>query len=148
MSKEKLWIDIVKRFAEESQCRSRKVGAILVRDSKLIAEGWCGAPRDCDESECIRCNMKEKGEEIPSGSGLELSICAHAEANCIANAGACGAQTLGSIMYCTNKPCGECAKIIIGAKIKEVRYILEYTSSYTDRMFELAGIPCTQLEDE
>lgn len=148
MSKEKLWIDVVKRFAEESQCRSRKVGAILVRDSKLIAEGWCGAPKDCDESECIRCNMKEQGAEIPSGTSMELSICAHAEANCIANAASCGAQTLGSVMYCTNKPCSECAKIIIGARIKEVKYIKEYDSKYTDLMFGYAGILCHQLVDE
>lgn len=141
----KLWEDIVKRFAEQSQCRSRKVSAILVKDGRLIAQGWNGAPRSCDESQCIRCNLRDDGREINPGTSLELSICAHAEANCIANAASQGVSTKGSMMICSNEPCSECAKLIIAAEIKEVKYINPYPSEYATQMFENSQINCSSI---
>jgi len=92
--------------------------------------------------------MKDSGKEIPSGTSLELSICAHAEANLLANANQLGIQTKGATMYCTNKPCGECAKLISRAGIKEVGYISFYHSEYTDMIFKKAKIKCFRLKDE
>lgn len=145
MKNEKLWSDLVKRFAKESQCRSRQVGAILIHEGKLISQGWCGAPKGTDEEQCIRCNMKKQGKDIASGTGLELAICAHAEANCIANAAYHGVDTKGSIMFCTNAPCSECAKLIVAAGIVEVHYVDFYSSEYAERMFDNANIKCQQI---
>lgn len=130
---DQLWLDIVHRFAAQSRCQSRQVGAILVKDNRLISEGWNSPPKGSSATDCPRCKVK-----VESGKGLEFAICAHAEANAIANGAYLGASTLGSTIYCTTYPCAECAKLIVGAGVVEVVYQQHYDSPLTDMIFKAA----------
>ena len=131
----KLWKDIVYRFAEQSECQSRKTGAIVIKDSRLIGEGWNSPPKQAVVEHCLRCLDKCK-----SGTYLEKAICVHAEANAIANCAYHGVSLKDAIIVCTHKPCGECAKLIIGAGIGKVIYFEEYESDYAEYFFVKAGI--------
>lgn len=118
----KLWKDIAYRFAQQSHCQSRQVGAILVnKHDHLIAQGWNGAPSGSSCRHCRRCN-----EPCNSGENLEKAICAHAEANLLGHCAKAGVATNGATLYCTTRPCSECAKLIIAAGIATVIYFEDY----------------------
>ena len=140
----KLWIDLAYRFAKQSHCKSRRVGAIIVKDGRLISQGWNDPPSKTSVEDCIRC--KDANHE--SGTIMGTCICAHAEVNAIANAADLGVSTHGGIMYCTNKPCSECAKLICRAGIVAVYYFEDYNSLYTDLFFGNAGIMYEKLDGE
>jgi dCMP deaminase len=97
-----------------STCPKASVGAIIVKDRKIISVGYNGAPKGlphCYEAGCI---------EDKSGHCIRS---VHAEVNAIIKA---GDKTIGSELYCTHAPCLECCKVIINAGIKKVYYIYDY----------------------
>lgn len=113
-----------------STCLRRAVGAVLVRDKRILATGYNGAPsglRHCLELGCLR---EEKN--VPSGERHELCRGLHAEQNAIIQAALHGVSTNGATIYCTNHPCTICAKMIVNAGINSV-VIME---SYADRLAE------------
>jgi dCMP deaminase len=134
---EQLWYDIVRRFAKQSKCQSRAVGAILVKDDSMIAEGWNSAPCGSSTEQCPR--GKCAGKEA-SGTNLEQAICTHAEANAIANCAKRGVSTDNAIIYTTCFPCAECAKLIVSAGIKEVIYDKAYPTDLSYIIFNQASI--------
>jgi len=134
---DKLWYDIVYRFAKQSRCRSRKVGAVIVDEyGHLIGQGWNSAPIGSVTEDCPRCNSTN----YQSGKDLHLAICTHAEINAIAHAARTGKVTNGSSIYCTCKPCVECTKAIISAGIVEVVYDCDYDSPLTETLFNNAEV--------
>ncbi len=137
---DKFFYDIVVRVSEQSRCRSRKTGAVLVKELHLIAEGWNSAPRGSDVKDCIKCNDKDAGVDMRSGKNQELNICVHAEANAIAAAAKFGISTLSASLYTTTFPCADCAKLIISAGIYEIVYAETYHSHYSELMFESARV--------
>jgi dCMP deaminase len=101
-------------------CLRRRVGAVLVKDRRVLATGYNGAPngiRHCEETGCIRENLN-----IPSGERHELCRGLHAEQNAIIQAALHGTSIKDSVIYVTNHPCVVCAKMIINAGIKEIVY--------------------------
>lgn len=138
-----LWIDLVKRFSKQSRCKSRQVGAIIVKDNFLIAEGWNSAPSGSTTKDCTRPNCTTKSGM--SGACLQQAICVHAEANAIANCAKRGVSTDGASLFCSCLPCAECAKIIIGAGIKNVYYIDHYNSDLSVMMFKNAKVKYEQI---
>jgi len=137
-SKNKLWIDLVYRFAEQSECKSRQVGAIIVKDNRLVSEGWNSPPPKCSPDDCIRCKDRTKGG--PSGMGLDNALCIHAEANAIANAVNQGISLADAEMWCTNKPCDICAGLISRTGIKAVYFLNMYDGLYNEMIFKKAGV--------
>jgi len=104
--------------AERSTCRRHHVGAVIVRDKRILTTGYNGAPsgiKDCLELGCLREQLG-----IPSGQRHELCRAVHAEQNAIIQAAIHGVDITGSTMYCTHSPCIICAKMIVNAKIKKV----------------------------
>jgi dCMP deaminase len=139
-----LWKDLVVRFSQQSKCKSRMVGAILVDEQgHMFGQGWNSAPLGSSTADCPRCS---NGSNCPSGTSLDKAICVHAEINCISNAARAGRQTLGATLYCTTYPCAECAKAIVGAGISEVVYIEEYNSPLTKMIFKNADISVRRME--
>lgn len=134
----KLWKDITYRFAEQSQCKSRKVGCIIVKDDFLLGEGWNSAPYGSTTEMCPRdkCN----GKSCEAGKDLSQAVCAHAEANAIGNCASTGRSTKNATLYSSTKPCSECAKLIVAAKIRKVVFFEDYPSPLTERILENAGI--------
>ena len=132
--------------AKRSTCLRRQVGAIIVKDKRILATGYNGAPsglKHCEEVGCIR----EK-KEIPSGQRHELCRGLHAEQNAIIQAAYHGISIKDSTLYCTNSPCVICAKMIINAGIKEVIYEEGYDDPLAMELLKEAGIKVERYVEE
>ena len=115
-------------FAVRSRasCRGQRVGALMVRDSHIIATGYNGTPANmvnCDDGGCYRCANRET---FPSGSGYDLCICVHAEQNAILAAARFGIATAGAVMYTTTRPCFGCTKELLQCRVEAVRYVHDW----------------------
>jgi dCMP deaminase len=126
------WDEYFMRMAElastRSTCLRRQVGAVIVKDKKILATGYNGAPsglKHCLDIGCLREKLK-----IPSGERHELCRATHAEQNAIVQAALFGVSIKDSIMYSTTQPCILCTKLIINAGIKK----LVIKDSYPDLM--------------
>ncbi|KIJ45065.1 hypothetical protein M422DRAFT_29922 [Sphaerobolus stellatus SS14] len=124
--------------SHRSNCMKRRVGAILVRDKRIVATGYNGTPRNvrnCNEGGCKRCNSGG-----PSGEGLDECLCLHAEENALLEAGR-ERVGLGSVLYCNTCPCLGCAIKIVQTGVKEVVYNLTYkVDDRTEALFKEAGV--------
>lgn len=110
------FIKIAALVSERSTCLRHHVGAIIVKERRVLTTGYNGAPagtRDCLELGCLRNELK-----IPSGERHEICRAIHAEQNAIIQAGKYGENVQGGTIYCTHSPCIICAKMIINAGIK------------------------------
>ena len=134
---------ITRLVANRSTCLRRHVGAILVKDKRILASGYNGAPsglKHCEEVGCIREN-----DLVPSGERHELCRGLHAEQNVIIQAAHYGIPINGSILYCTNKPCVICTKMIINAGIMKIYYGEGYDDHLSDQMLAEAGLEVERL---
>lgn len=134
-------MDITRRVATRTTCLRRSVGAIIVRDKRILTTGYNGAPRGlahCGEVGCLRERMG-----IPSGQRLDLCRALHAEQNAIIQAALYGTPIEGSSLYCTTQPCVTCAKMIINAGILRVIYENPYPDDFSIGLFTEAGIEVT-----
>lgn len=135
---------ITELVAQRSTCTRRKVGAILVRDKRVIATGYNGAParvRHCFETGCLREKLG-----VPSGERHELCRGLHAEQNAIIQAALHGVSIEDTTLYCTNMPCSICSKMIINSRIKAIYYKEGYADELASEMLAEAGIPLVQME--
>lgn len=122
------FLEIADLVSKRSTCLRRKVGALIVRDKRILATGYNGAPRGlphCSEKGCLRQQLK-----IAHGERHELCRGLHAEQNALLQASLHGVSVKDSILYCTTQPCIICAKMLINAGIQEVVII----SGYPDKM--------------
>jgi len=137
------FLDIVEVVSRRSTCLRRSVGAGLVRDRRILATGYNGAPsklKHCLDIGCLRDQLK-----VPSGERHELCRGLHAEQNVIIQAALHGVITKGSTLYCTNQPCVICAKMIINAGIVRVVIRDGYSDPLAAQMLEEAGISVVQV---
>lgn len=124
--------------AERSTCLRHHVGAVIVRDKRILTTGYNGAARgvkDCLELGCLR---NQKG--IASGERHEICRAIHAEQNAIIQAGLHGINISGSTIYCTHSPCILCAKMIVNARIERFITCGEYSDKSFKPLFKEAGI--------
>ena len=132
------FMGITELVASRATCIRRKVGAILVKDKRILCSGYNGAPTGiahCSETGCLREKL-----HVPSGERHELCRGVHAEQNAIVQAAYHGISVKDSGLYCTNQPCSICAKMIINAGIKKVYFRNEYNDAMSEEMFSMAGI--------
>lgn len=114
------FLDMAEQVASRSTCLRRKVGCVLVKEKRVIATGYNGAPSGaphCDVTGCIR-----QQEGIPSGQRLDICRASHAEANAISQCARYGVPTEGATAYVTVSPCVTCAKLLVQAGIDCVVY--------------------------
>ena len=112
------FLSIARLVSKRSTCLRRKVGAVLVKDKRILATGYNGAPSNithCEERGCLREKLK-----VPSGERHELCYGLHAEQNALLQAALHGVSVEGGKIYATNQPCIICVKMLINAGIKEV----------------------------
>ncbi len=124
--------------AERSTCVRHHVGAVIVRDKRILTTGYNGAAsgiKDCLELGCLRNQLN-----IPSGTRHEICRAIHAEQNAIIQAGTHGININGGTLYCTHSPCILCAKMIANAKIKRVVMSIEYPDNSFKQLFDEAKI--------
>ncbi|MDD5042194.1 MAG: cytidine/deoxycytidylate deaminase family protein [Candidatus Omnitrophica bacterium] len=122
------FLEMASLVAKRSTCLRRSVGAVIVKDKRILATGYNGAPsglKHCVEIGCIRQQMK-----IPSGQRHELCRALHAEQNALIQACLHGISVKGGTLYATTQPCVICAKMLINAGIKEI----VVSEGYPDKM--------------
>ena len=137
------FMDIAVLVAKRSTCLRRAVGALIVKDKRILATGYNGAPsgiRHCKEAGCLRETM-----DIASGERHELCRGIHAEQNAIIQAAYHGVQIQGADLYCTNLPCLICTKMIINAGIKKIYYRDGYADELSKEMLSEAAMEVIHL---
>lgn len=140
------FMEMTKLTATRSSCLRRHVGAVLVKDTRVIATGYNGAPAGvthCEVTGCLRQKLN-----VPSGERHELCRGLHAEQNAIIQAALYGVSTEGATLYCTTKPCSICTKMIINAKITKIVYEEYYEDSLADELLKDTDIRILQYKKE
>lgn len=130
------YMDVADRFSQLSSAVKLKVGAIVVKDNRIISIGYNGSPSGWDN--CCEYNtdsgLKTKPEVL------------HAEMNCIGKLAKSGESGFGSTMFVTHAPCIECAKLIHSAGISEVYYKNQYRDTSGVEFLEKCSIPVIHLD--
>ncbi|TFG91574.1 MAG: cytidine deaminase, partial [Syntrophobacterales bacterium] len=137
------FMDIVELVSRRSTCLRRKVGAILVRDKRILATGYNGpltGIAHCSEVGCLRDKLG-----VPSGERHELCRGLHAEQNAIIQAALYGVSTKSATIYCTNHPCTICSKMIINSGIVSFVYGEDYRDELAEEMLGEAGLEGRKL---
>ena len=132
------FMKLTHEVATRTTCLRRAVGAIIVKDRRILATGYNGVPSGlahCSETGCLR---QELG--VPSGQRHEICRGLHAEQNAIIQAARYGIDISESTIYVTTQPCVVCAKMIINAGITEIVYANPYDDTLAMSMLEESGI--------
>ena len=127
------YLEMAEVWAQNSYCKRRKVGALLVKDRMIISDGYNGTPSGFE-------NICEDEDGVTNPYVL------HAEANAITKVAKSGNSSEGATLYVTASPCMECAKLIIQAGIKRVVYRDEYRITDGIDLLRRAGIEVEQVE--
>jgi len=127
------YLRMARIWAENSYCKRRKVGAIIVKDKMIISDGYNGTPSGF-ENECEEANDTTKAYVL------------HAEANAITKVAKSNNSSKGSTLYVTTSPCMECSKLIIQAGIKRVVFDEKYRITDGLEILERAGIELINLK--
>ncbi|GMA64013.1 dCMP deaminase family protein [Alicyclobacillus fastidiosus] len=120
--------------AQRATCNRRKVGAVIVRNKRILTTGYNGSPPGMPHCTDVGC-WEVDGHCIRT---------IHAEQNAIAQAALHGVSTDGATIYITAAPCVNCAKLLIASGISRVVYADEYTDSLGQQVLEEKGIQCEQ----
>lgn len=139
------FMDIATLVARRSTCQRRSVGAVIVKNKRILSTGYNGAPSGidhCAQTGCLRERM-----DVPSGERHELCRGIHAEQNAIIQAAFHGVSIQGSDLYCTNLPCSICAKMIINAGVRRILYRSGYADTMSSQMLREAGVEVVHLSD-
>ncbi len=134
---------IAEIVAKRSTCLRRQVGAVIVKDKRILATGYNGAPSRIDHCEEVGCIRGKMG--IASGERHELCRGVHAEQNAIIQAANFGVNIEGAIVYTTHQPCFICTKMLINAKIKKIIFKTSYPDKLAIQMLKKSGIKFTKL---
>lgn len=127
---------ITRLVAGRSTCLRRQVGAIAVKNFRILATGYNGAPvgmADCLDTGCLRQKMG-----IKSGERHELCRGIHAEQNLFVQAAIHGISLQGANIYCTHQPCLICTKLIINCGISTVYYAEPYPDALVETFLKEA----------
>jgi len=140
---ERYFMDITHLVAKRSTCLRRQVGALLVKDKRILATGYNGAPSGI--AHCLDVGCLREKNRIPSGERHELCRGSHAEQNAIVQAAAYGIPIKDAALFCTNLPCSICMKLIINAGIKTIFYEEGYPDQLAGELIREAGIALTNV---
>jgi dCMP deaminase len=139
------FVAITRQVATRSTCLRRKVGAIIVKDKRILTTGYNGAPKGVKNSlEIGTCLREELG--VPSGERQEICRGLHAEQNAILQAAYHGVSIKGAVMYCTTQPCITCSKMIINAGIVKIYYLEDYPDPLAIQILDEAGVEYVKLD--
>jgi len=143
MKKRPPWDEYFLRIAREvstrSTCIRRAVGAVLVRDLRILTTGYNGPPAGlphCIEIGCLRDRLG-----VPPGERHELCRGLHAEQNALIQAAIHGISVKGATLYCTATPCSLCAKMLINAGVLRIVAAEEYPDDFARELLSQAKVP-------
>lgn len=144
------WDEYFMEMAEvamkRSSCLRRQVGAVIVKDKRIMTTGYNGVPSGIEHCEVRGC-LREK-LNVPSGQRHELCRGLHAEQNAIIQAAYLGQSIAGGTLYCTHQPCVICAKMLINAGIKRIVIREGYPDELAEEMLAEAGLKAEILGEK
>jgi len=146
ISQDEYFMILALLVSTRSTCLRNRVGAVLVKDKRIISTGYNGSPRGmkhCEEVGCLREELK-----VPSGERHEICRAVHAEMNCVIWASLNNSSTAGATLYVTHFPCSICARILINAGIKRIVYFREYNDKFSKDLLSEAGIVMRKIDSE
>lgn len=120
------FMGIAMAVRRRADCTGNRVGAIIVKDKRIVATGYNGTPENmpnCSDGGCHRCAHRT---EYPSGTGYDLCICVHAEQNALLAAARFGIAVEGGLVYSTMRPCFGCTKELLQARILGAYYLHDW----------------------
>jgi len=141
---ERYFLEIARLVSSRSTCIRRRVGAVAVKDKRILATGYNGPPSGLTHCEEVGCLRERLG--IPSGQRHEICRGLHAEQNTIIQAALHGISLKGAEIYCTTFPCIICSKMLINAGIERIYYIEGYPDELSKDMLDEAGIELVKVE--
>ncbi|MGH7729197.1 MAG: deoxycytidylate deaminase [Vulcanimicrobiaceae bacterium] len=133
------FMEIARTVATRATCPRARVGAILVREHRMLTTGYNGAPRRV-------AHCTEVGCELVGGHCVRST---HAEANAVVQAALHGVSLEGASAYCTHQPCVQCAKLLISAGVERIVYGEAYPDPLAQALLAEAGValvPFASLE--
>ena len=132
------FLKIADDVATRSTCLRRHVGAILVREKRILTTGYNGAPRGLPHCSDVGC-LRER-ERVPSGERHELCRGLHAEMNALLQAASYGINIQGSVLYATTHPCTLCVKMLVNCGVRRIVSREDYPDELAKKMLEQAGV--------
>ena len=138
------FISIAELISQRSTCLRRHVGAVVVKDKRILATGYNGAPagfKHCSEVGCIRATR-----DIPSGERHELCRGIHAEQNAVVQAAAFGVSIRDAAVYSTHFPCVLCTKLLINAGVRRLVVRETYPDELSEAMLKEAKVEISIVE--
>ncbi|MDI6916790.1 MAG: dCMP deaminase family protein [Thermoplasmatales archaeon] len=124
--------------SKRATCIRHNVGCVVVKEKRILATGYNGAPKGlkhCEEVGCVRTQLN-----VPHGERHELCRGLHAEQNAIIQAAVFGVSIKNSTFYSTHYPCSICAKMLINAGIKEIVYDKNYEDELAKQILSESNI--------
>ncbi len=138
------FLEVVSVVAKRSTCLRRQLGAVIVKDKRILTTGYNGAPSGLAHCLDVGCLRQEKG--VPSGERFELCRGLHAEQNAIIQAASYGVSIQGAVIYTSCQPCVACAKMIINAGIRRVVFGGDYPDPLSRQVLAEAQIEVVQFK--
>ena len=142
-SSDDYFMEIASVVAKRSTCLRNQVGALFVRNKRILTTGYNGAPSGLDHCDAVGCAR----EGVASGTRHELCRAVHAEQNAIIQAALHGISIEGATLYCTHQPCILCAKMMINARVTKVVYQLSYPDGTALDFLRQAGIEVVRVKE-
>lgn len=137
------FMEITRIVSSRSTCLRRQVGALIVKDKRILTTGYNGAPRALPHCLDVGC-LREK-YHVPSGERHELCRGIHAEQNAIIQAATSGTNIEGAILYSTHFPCSLCIKMILNASIRKVLFLEGYPDELAKTLADEAHLVLEQI---
>ena len=126
MTRDEYYMTIAMAVRKKANCLGRRVGAVIVRDNRIISTGYNGTPEgmtNCIDGGCVRCKNKDS---YASSIGYDVCICVHAEQNALISAARFGNSIEDAVIYSTLRPCFDCSKAMLQAKVHTIYYIHDW----------------------
>jgi len=137
------FMEIATVVAKRSTCLRNQVGALFVKNKRILSTGYNGAPAGLDHCDLLGCAR----ENVASGTHHELCRAVHAEQNAIIQAALHGISIEGATLYCTHQPCILCAKMMINARVRKVVYRQSYPDGAALEFLRQAGIEVVRVQE-
>jgi len=139
------FIKIAEEVSTRSTCIRRSVGAVIVKDKRILTTGYNGPPTGithCTKDTCLRTI-----HNVPSGERHELCRGLHAEQNAIIQAANHGVSIKDAVIYVTHQPCSICTKMLINSGIKKFIYKNPYNDPLASEILKETDIELIQIEN-
>lgn len=140
------YMNIAVQVSLRSTCTRRRVGAVIVKENRILSTGYNGAPSKLINCSDCKNRCYRSLHNIPSGEKLDLCYAIHAEQNAIMNALRTGESLEGATIYITTFPCSTCAKLILQSGIKDIFFIDTYKDDFTKELLIEAGAKLTNVD--